>query len=401
MSELITCALAKKILAAQRFDWGVEEIPLEEARGRILAEDLTADRDQPPFDRVAMDGITIDHSAYAAGRRYFARAHVQAAGEAPTPLPDATNCVEIMTGAALPDGCTTVIRYEDLREDAGGYHLPDELPDGNHIHARGKDTQAGSILAKRGDRIGTAHVGMLATCGYATVRVTRRPRIAIVATGDELVPVAEQPAPHQIRLSNVYQLSALLASRGYTASTHHVTDDEALLRERLTTLLDGHELLILSGGVSKGKFDFVPGILQEVGVDKLFHRVAQRPGKPLWVGRNARAMVFGLPGNPQSSLSCCLAYVLPWLADQAGTEPRSVFAELTEAITFTPQLTLFAYVEVWSDAASGRLLARSVRHAGSGDAAALLRGKGFMELPPEADNHPAGGVYEVRLLNPL
>ena len=398
MPELCTCDRARTIIGKETFDWGTEKIPLPEARGRILAEPLIADRDQPPFHRVAMDGIAINHAAYAGGRRDFARARVQGAGQAAAPLTDLTQCVEIMTGAALPKGCTAVIRYEDLVTTDDGFLVPEGVVDGQNIHARGKDTSAGAMLATVGHRVDVATLGMLATFGYARIEVQKLPNIAVVATGDELVEVGDTPAPHQIRRSNLYQLQALLASNNYPSSTYHLPDDREVLQSRLGALLQEYDVIILSGGVSKGKYDYLPGVLEVLGAKKLVHGVAQRPGKPLWVGRTDTTMVFGLPGNPQSSLSCCLTYVLPFLAAQSGADDATFFAELATDVDFKPDLTLFAYVRVDSDPGTGRLVAKPIRHAGSGDASSLLRGNAFMELPSGRSRYPAGGVYQIRYL---
>ncbi|OAV44651.1 molybdopterin molybdotransferase MoeA [Lewinella sp. 4G2] len=399
MSELITCGSAREILNAQRFDYGDEILALTQVLGKVLAEPIVADRDQPPFDRVAMDGIAIHYPAYAAGQRFFGREGVQAAGQPAKPLFGVNRCIEVMTGAALPGGCTTVIRYEDLEEEGGGFHAPEGIKDNQNIHPRGKDAQAGEELAPAGRLIGVPEIGMLASCGYAKVRVRTIPRIAVITTGDELVPPGEKPAEHQIRMSNLYQLNELLGKNGFTvASGMHVIDDPSALHEILGQCIEEHDVIILTGGVSKGKFDYVPDVLSELGIERLFHGVAQRPGKPLWIGRNADTMVFGLPGNPQSSLSCCLAYVLPFLHRQIGLEANKQFAKLARDVAFKPDLTLFAYVAVSSDAQTGELLATPVKHAGSGDASSLLRGNAFMELPQGQSVYRAGEVYEVRYL---
>ncbi|SEQ64789.1 molybdopterin molybdotransferase MoeA [Neolewinella agarilytica] len=393
---LITHTEATDILAQQDPDWGTETVALGQAAGRVLRQTLRADRDQPPFNRVAMDGICIDYAAYAAGQRFFPVAWMQAAGQSPRALTDATKCIEIMTGAALPEGATTVIRYEDLRAEGGGFHLPEGVEDGKSIHYRGKDIEEGAELATPGCRIGIAEIGMLATCGYAEVEVSALPRTAIIATGNELVDVAARPLPHQIRMSNLFQLREVLRGLGIEPALHHLPDEPERLRESLSAIVRNNELVMLSGGVSKGKLDYVPGILQELGVEKLFHGVAQRPGKPLWAGRLGDTMVFGLPGNPISSVNCTLGMVMPFLRQRLHmTEPNTVFAALTEALTFKPSLTLFQLVSLKADPESGQLLATPTPHAGSGDAASLLRSDGFLELPAERAEFAAGEVFRV------
>ena len=393
---LTTVAAARQLLAATHLTPDTETVPFADCGGRILARPVTADRDQPPFDRVAMDGIAIDYTAYAAGRRRFVVERLQPAGAAPEPLQIPTNCVEIMTGAALPPGVTTVIRYEDLERDGNAFVVPEGIEDGKSIHRRGKDITAGTELAPARRRIGPAEIGMLASCGYTEVSVLRQLRVAVVATGNELVAVDQQPLDHQIRLSNVFQLAHLLERNGCVTTLHHFPDEQKTLRDRLADCLAASDLVVLSGGVSKGKLDFVPGVLTELGVDKLFHGVAQRPGKPLFCGRWGRTMVFGLPGNPVSSLNCLIAYVLPWVRRCYGLPEPMVTARLTEDLTFRPDLTLFQLVGLRSDPDTAELFATPVRNQGSGDATSLLRADGFLELPRGREVYRAGEVFGVR-----
>ncbi|MEO0732607.1 MAG: molybdopterin molybdotransferase MoeA [Bacteroidota bacterium] len=396
---LISVPDARKLLTANVVNWGDEVVPLARAGGRTLRETVVADRDQPAFDRVAMDGIALSYASYAAGQRFFPVARLQAAGDVPQLLTDPTQCVEIMTGAALPPGTTTVIRYEDLRREGNGFHLPEDVRDATNIHYRGKDVAEGTDLLEPGRAIGVGETGMLATCGYAEVRVSKLPRVAVIATGNELVPVTADPEPHQIRRSNYYQLRELLRPLGVDATLYHLVDDRALLTRELTKILAEYDVLILSGGVSKGKLDFVPEVLTDLGVERLFHGVAQRPGKPLWAGRTADKMVFGLPGNPVSSVSCTIHYVLPWLRMGLGLAERPpVFAQLTEEVVFKPDLTLYARVALRSDPATGELLAIPVRHAGSGDGRSLTRSHAFAELGG-AEVFPVGTVVRVRSID--
>jgi len=246
-SLLTPVSAARSLLHAIDLRWPTEAVPFNEAAGRVLSAPIVADRDQPPFDRVAMDGIAIDYTAYAAGQRVFPVAWLQAAGAEPRPLTDPARCVEIMTGAALPAGVSTVIRYEDLTRQGDAFALPDGLPDGKAIHQRGKDITAGRELCAAGRRIGPAELGMLATCGYGTVSVVRQPRVAVVATGNELVPVNDKPLPHQIRMSNVYQLAQLLEGEGAVTTVHHYPDDPAALRTNLEACLQNNDLVVLSG----------------------------------------------------------------------------------------------------------------------------------------------------------
>lgn len=386
---------ALAIVLAQRRDWGTQRVGLAEAAGRVLAEPIVADRDLPPFDRVAMDGFAIDHAAYAAGHRHFRVAGIQAAGEPASPLPAPDTCLEVMTGAALPRGANTVVRYERLRREGDVVEVTAEVRAGADVHPRAADAAAGDELAARGRRIGLAEVGLLASCGFAEVRVQRLPRIAIAATGTELVSADSAVEPHQIRASNLAQLAYLLA--GAAPEQHLLRDDPAVLRERLGDLLARCELLVLSGGVSRGRYDYVPEVLAELGVERLFQGVAQRPGKPLWVGRTDRALVVGLPGNPLAAVACAVAYLGPWLRTTRGLDAAPPHVPLAVAVPPRGDLTLLQSVAL--DPA-GR--ATPVRYNGSGDLTGLLRADGLAILPGgRPDGYRAGEAYPYLPFQPL
>ena len=379
-----------------------EVVPLARAVGRVLAEPLRADRDQPPFDRVAMDGVALDHAAYAAGRRAFPVARAQAAGEAPVALADAATCVEVSTGAVLPPGATTVVRYERLRREGATAYLPDGLTDRGDLHVRGADARRGDELIPPGRRIGIAEVGALASCGAAEVTVRRPPRCAIVGTGSELVAVDAPVLGHQIRASNAAQLHALLTGAGAAPSAHLLPDDPPVLRQRIADLLAGHDLLVVTGGVSRGRRDYLPGVLADCGVERLFHGVAQRPGKPLWAGHTDGALVLALPGNPLAAIACALAYLGPWLRAALGREvvPDGV-AALDREVPARPALTQFSPVRI-ARGGGGAPVATPVRHAGSGDLASLLRTSGLLVLPAGREGaYAAGEVFPYLPLDSL
>jgi molybdopterin molybdotransferase len=380
---------ARQLTLQQSFNWGEESVPLAAAAGRILAEPLLADRPLPPFDRVTMDGIAIDYTNYATGQRTFPIEGIVAAGAATVSLTDPANCQEVMTGAVMPPGATTVIRYEDLERVGEAFVLPDGVPDGKNIHGEGSDAAAGAKLMQEGAKIGGAAINLLASCGYAEVRVKRLPRVAVIATGDELVAVEAQPLPHQIRMSNLFHLQDQLATAGIAATTHHIVDDQVELGRRIAALLANNDVLIFSGGVSKGKYDFLPEVLAELGVQRLFHRVAQRPGKPIWVGRTEEVMVFGLPGNPVSSLTGLLAYVGPFLRKNLGLADKTEERQLAQDFSFGKDLTLFQVSSI--DPATQRVA--PITNGGSGDASSMLRADGFLVLPQERSTFTAGEYF--------
>ncbi|MCC2545554.1 molybdopterin molybdotransferase MoeA [Hymenobacter sp. BT175] len=387
---MISVEEATRLVLASVRPLPVEHIPLLEARGRVLRENLVADRDFPPFDRVAMDGIALAFSAVAAGQAVFPIARTQLAGAPPEPLEDLRTAVEIMTGAALPSGTDAVVRYEDLQIEPGldgrvtatVLVLPPAA--GHNVHPRAADRQQGELLLPAGTRLGPAEIAVAATVGAARVVVTRTPQVAVVSTGDELVEIGQTPLPHQIRRSNAYMLRAALLEEDARVELFHFNDDPAALRAGLPALLTGFDAVLLSGAVSKGQADFLPAILQELGAEQIFHEVSQRPGKPFWFGQKAGgATVFALPGNPVSTFVNYYRYVRPWLracqvSESLAGAPQ--WAALATAVTFRPALTHFLPVKLES-APDGRLLAYPQRAGGSGDLAGLLSCDGFLELP--------------------
>ena len=382
-----------------------ETVPLPQAAGRILAETLTADRDFPPFNRVAMDGIAVVHAAWAAGQTEFRIEHTQYAGAPPHSLQNPQAAVEVMTGAVLPPGTDVVVRYEDilLADNRATVQIPPPAAPGVNIHRQAADRRQGDVLLLPGTHLGPAELAVAATVGAAELAVTRAPRIAVVSTGDELVGIAETPLPHQIRRSNAYALQALFAQTGADVSLFHLTDDVDALRQGLTNILNaGFDAVVLSGAVSKGRADHLPGLLRELHVVEIFHEVQQRPGKPMWFGARADGpVVFGLPGNPVSTFLTACRYVRPWLraVQQPAGAPETATAfevplpaMLTADISFKPQLAHFVPVRL-SVNTEGRRQATPLRGGGSGDLAGLLGATAFLELPPEPAVFAAGSVW--------
>jgi molybdopterin molybdotransferase len=373
-----------------------EQIALKDASGRILQENLHADRDFPPFHRVTMDGIAILFSAWAAGQRVFRVTGMAPAGRPVVPLEESSGCIEVMTGAMLPPGTDTVIRYEDITLANGVAQVAEvAVQQGQNIHYQGSDRKKGDLILPAGCKIGPAEMGVAATLGRAQVLVSALPRIALVATGDELVPVEATPLPHQIRMSNVWSVQALLQEQAQCSGTvFYFPDDAEGLRRGLRVILDEYEVVILSGAVSEGKFDHLPVILQESGVEKRFHKVSQRPGKPFWFGTfGQQGIVFALPGNPVSTFLCALRYVIPFLQKQTGWAKKSQkYAILAEKVIFNPSLTYFLPVKI-QYTSDGRLLAFPAPGHGSGDLANLTDADGFLELPADQQHFDTGSVF--------
>ena len=405
---MITSQEALQVILNNTNDFGIEEVPFLESLGRVLKEDIKADRDFPPFNRISMDGIAISFNAFAEGKRAFNIENIQAAGSAQLKLKNTSNCMEVMTGAVLPKGTDTVIRYEDLRiEDSIATITIEEITKGQNIHEQGLDRKTGDVLVRKNTVISSAEIGILATVGKPMVKVTVQPKVMIVSTGDELVEVAENPLKHQIRRSNVYTLVSLLEKLNIKAQTAHITDDKPLLKEKIKQFLINYDVLLFSGAVSKGKFDFLPEVLDELDVEKKFHKVKQRPGKPFWFGHTAtlglsdqhekksrKTVVFAFPGNPVSTFVGCVKYFYPWYKKSVGI----VFenhdkAILGEDFTFKPDLTYFLQVRLENK--KGLLVAIPIMGNGSGDLANLANADAFLELPNDQTDFKTGEVFPV------
>jgi molybdopterin molybdotransferase len=297
----------------------------------------------------------------------------------------------------LPVGADTVIRYEDISL-ADGYATVqiDDMMSRQNVHHQATDRRKDDELLSPGMLLGPAEIAVAASVGQATLLVSALPRVALISTGDELVGVGDTPLPYQIRQSNTYLLQAALKSLGISASLHRIVDDEDLMIERLGTLLAENDLLLLSGGVSAGKADFVPVVLQRLGVEQRFHKIEQRPGKPLWFGTTPDGKtVFGLPGNPVSTVLCTYRYVMPYLRASLGLAPEPpIYAQLASAYTFRPTLTHFLSVRLTHEP-DGRLVAHPLPGSGSADFANLLDANAFMELSADHSQFNAGDAFPV------
>jgi len=381
---MLNCNEARDLIFSSIARFADERVPLADACGRVLRQPVTAERDQPPFDRVTMDGIAVRHAALASGRREFHIAGTQHAGDDVQALVADDECIEVMTGSVMPPGADCVIPLERLVV-SGGIALADETIDtspGQFIHPRGSDHRQGYRMLVAGHRIAPVDIALIASAGLADVAVARQPMISVISTGNELVAAGAPIAPHQVRLSNGPALMAMLAAQGYRQCRHeHLRDDPEHMRQRLAARLAGSDVLILSGGVSMGKADFVPGVLKELGVNVVFHRIAQRPGKPMWFGTGPSGQaVFALPGNPVSTLVCCRHYVLPALLHASGATPRPpVLTRLGSDFTFEADLTCLLPVRL-AVGHGAEPVAEPVPTNTSGDFTALSGTDGYVEL---------------------
>lgn len=393
---MISVREADRILAGLISAPTQEMVPLSRANNRCLALPLVADRDGPPFDRVAMDGYAV---LSAPPRRSWKVEGLQVAGKPPLKLADSM-AMEVATGAVLPEGADSVIPYELTERKGDVVSLRGDAPlseSGRNVHPRGADFLKGEVLIPAGRVLTSAHLHSLAAVGMGTVPVVRRLVWSLAATGDELVDVDRVPEAWQIRGSNTTAIAGEARSWGLEERDDTVlTDDRAELRRRLEALLPGLDVLILTGGVSAGVLDLVPAAMADLGAETVFHKIAQRPGKPLWCGRipatgtGPGTVVFGLPGNPVSSLFAFRRFVLPWLLSAEG-RPLPVRRIPVAGLQSAPGgMTVYL---PWS-AEKGLLDWR-----GSGNFRSLAESTGFIEVDEdprslvEPKYYPWGGVF--------
>ena len=323
MKTLISPAEADRRILRLREGFPSEELPLLGVAGRILREEIRADQDFPPFDRVMMDGIAVRFSDFQAGHRSFEITGTAPAGQPPKSLPPApSSAIEVMTGAVLPIGsnCILPVEWYDI-ENGRAILRDDSVPqEGVFIHRQGSDHRAGEVLMKSGVRIGPVETSVAAACGYGSLRVTSRARLSVIGTGDELVGIGEKPTLGKIRQTNAPTLAASLQLAGHPAmEITHAPDEAEALRTLLQRVFSATDIVVITGGVSKGSRDLVPDIISELGGEEILHGVAQRPGKPMAVWKvPSGPVVFGLPGNPVSALVCLHRYVIPALRHWSG-----------------------------------------------------------------------------------
>jgi molybdopterin molybdotransferase len=370
---MTTVEQAEKLILAQLKDYGTESLPFEQTLGRVLAEAIKADRDLPPFNRVTMDGIAINYQAIENGIHTFHIKATQAAGDEPATINELDECIEIMTGAVMPASVNTVIRYEDVEIRTGlASVLTRDIKKGQNLHLQGADKKQHDILAAADRIITPAIISLAASVGKTHLLVKRMPRVVIISSGDELVDVHQTPSPYQIRKSNNYTIKAVLQQHALQPDMIHIPDDPDVTRQQIQRCLQNYDVLLLSGGISMGKFDYIPQALQDSQVDKI-----------------------AFPGNPVATFMCLHKYFLRWLkATLSFAEQLPVYAVLDKDFTFQPALQYFLQVKLHSNP-QGQLMASPIEGNGSGDFANLADTDAFLELPLERSDFKAGDVFKV------
>jgi molybdopterin molybdotransferase len=371
-----------------------EVVSLDRALGRVLADDITSDIDMPPFRKSAMDGYACRLGDLPGPLEV--RGFIGAGQTAESPV-EAGACIKIMTGAPVPDGADVVVPVEDvtLSEDGATVMGPPEYEPSN-IVLKAEDVRRGQVVLSRGTTVHPQHIAVLCAVGCTEVPVFRHPKVAVLATGDELVEPDRQPGPAGIRNSNSHQLMAQLSRRGLEGTYLGIAvDTERALDDVLTRAADA-DVLLVSGGVSAGDLDLVPAALRRAGFELIFEKVAVKPGKPTVFGRSGTSYCFGLPGNPVSTFVIFELLVVPLLYGLMGATHRPL---LFRARTQAPFVRSRVEREEWVPVILNEPgVAAYLDYHGSGHIHALTRADGLMNVPIGVGEVPAGSEVTVRLL---
>ncbi len=399
---MISVSEALELCLARAVPFSPVRMALDETLGLVLAEDVLSDIDSPPFDKALMDGFAVRSADVTAGAE-FRILEVITAGQVPTQSLQTWTTTRIMTGAPIPAGADAVVRIEDAEMDAEGKKVRfaiSQISPGESILRKGAAMRKGETILKAGRELRPQELGVLAELGRAEIAVRRRPRVAVLATGDELVPVSETPRSGQIRNSNETMLAAQIARAGGVAEKLGIAKDE---RSHLAGKIQaglGCDVLILSGGVSAGTLDLVPSELASAGVKEIFHKVNVKPGKPVWFGvreaGDSPCLVFGLPGNPVSSMVCFELFARPVLRKLLGDQspqPQSVKAVLKENFANRGDRPVYHPAQLsWSEEGTRVKL---IPWMGSADLRATVDAGAMAVFPAGETTYPAGTWIDV------
>jgi molybdopterin molybdotransferase len=371
------------------------ELDVNDALGYVLAQEVCSDREYPPFDRSTRDGYAVRATEAAQGAILPCFGEIKAGDTVSQPLKPGT-CIQIMTGAAVPTGADAVVMIEFTRRSEDNVTFDRGTQSGQNIVPRGSEAHSGDLALRPGLRLGFAELAVAAQVGATTIRCTTKPRVAILSTGDEVVPINETPEPFHIRNSNTVSLAAQVRLAGgepiaLINAQDRVDDLSAKIEQGLR-----EDVLVLSGGVSMGKYDLVETVLKSLGAEFFFDVVAIRPGKPAVFGRCGNTLVFGLPGNPVSTMVTFQLFVTAALDVLSGAEARPLpllEATLAEALAEKAGLTHFLPARlVWR---GGVAYVTALRWQGSGDISTLTRANCFLVVPADRSNIPAGEKVSV------
>ena len=388
-------------LGARKAPRFTEPVRVGDALGCVLAQEVKTDREYPPFHRATRDGYAVFSADAKAGATLKLSGEIKA-GDRVTKELFADTCVQIMTGAAVPSGADAVVMIEHTEREGDHVRFARDSVPGQNFVPRGSEARAGQTLLAPGTRLGYAELALAAQVGAAELECAAKPRVAILSTGDEVVPVDAQPGRFQIRNSNSVSLAAQVRlAGGRPVLLGNAMDREDDLVPKITRGLR-EDLLVLSGGVSMGKYDLVESVLKDMGAEFYFDAVAIRPGRPAVFGKCGQTFFFGLPGNPVSTMVTFELFVTPVVDWLSGAEPRElpiVEAKLVAPLNEKPGVTHFLPARVARTGA--QLEVTPLEWQGSGDVAALGKANAFLVSPAERSNIAQGETVDVLLRRDL
>jgi molybdopterin molybdotransferase len=395
---MLTVDEAQALVFAEVKVLPAESVPLQEADGRVLREDVAAPRDVPQLDNSAMDGYAVRAADTPGSLEVIDDVP---AGRISTKTVASGTAIRIMTGAPVPQGADAVAQFEITDRGEKVVKVQNAVDKGASIRRAGEDMQAGQIVLRSGTLLGPGEIGVLATAHKSTVSVGRRPSVAILSTGDELIDVADPPAPGRSVNSNSYALAALVRAAGGVAHVRGIIrDDRAATINALQSTLDC-DFIVTSGGVSVGAYDFVKDALEALGAETKFWRVAMKPGKPVVLSRLREKLFFGLPGNPVSALVSFTLFVAPSIRKALGlTEnllPPVVNVRTTAALK--PAADRRSYLRVRVLARQGELVAEPMKAQGSGVSTSMIQANGLAIVEAGTAAIDAGQLVPVMLLS--
>jgi molybdopterin molybdotransferase len=397
---MITVDQALNIVLDQVETLGSESVAIEQAHRRILAEDVRADMDLPPFDRARMDGYAVRSSDVSTAPVKLRVIGEIAAGAQFEHRVNAGEAVKIFTGAPVPGGADAVQKVEVTRANGYSIEILESVTPGQFITSHASEVAAGEVVAETGREIGPAEMAVLASFGYASVRVGRRPRVAVLSTGSELVDVSSKPSGAQIRNSNSYTLAAYAERAGAIVDLLGIVEDTPeATRVALIRAADNRDIVITSGGVSMGDYDLVKAALTEIGAEIHFDRVIIRPGKPIVFGRRGETYFFGLPGNPVSTSVTFNVFVRPAIRKMQGeTSPAlaTVGAQLSRTVKDSSSRRSYLPARLFIQ--EGRAVVEPLKWGGSSDLVAFMRANALIVVREDVHEIAEGELVDVLLL---
>jgi molybdopterin molybdotransferase len=399
--EHLQVSVAQRIVLGSVATLGVESVKLEQSLGRVLAESICANRDLPPYDVSAMDGFAVRSADVVNAPVTLEVIEDIKAGDMPTKIVQIGQCSRIMTGAPLPQGADAVIRVEDTQvESHTSVQIVKAVKCGNDVRSQGEGMKTGEVVLQAGTEITPGVIGILATVKAAQFAVHRRPRVAILSTGNELEGMDDPVDPNKIPDSNTYALMAQVQALGIAPVLLGIARDDPIELEQYLRRGLEFDVLLVSGGTSVGVHDYVRPTIEKLGVQMKFWRVAMKPGHPLAFGITNKTAVFGLPGNPVSSMVCVEEFVAPALRHMMGNTRlyrRTVTARLAHAIKFRQGRTEFIRVQLTQDAAG--YVASSTGTQSSGVLLSMAKADGLLVVPLNSTDLAAGQQVTVQLLD--